>query len=501
MAGETKDVAPITPDLVRLLSETAPTVVVLGDAILDVWLSGHCERICREAPAPVVDVGARALSPGGAANTAANLAALGARARFVSVVGDDEPGRELAALLDSHGVDTENLLTAPSRRSTSKQRVVADDQVLLRFDEGDRDDLPAVQTNRLTKALEKALAGADALMVCDYGNGLLGKPLRDAVARLRADIPLLVVDAHDFEHWQQARPDLVTPNAAEAANLLGADLPEPGEERARLFEDERRTLLDKTGAAAAVVTMDRHGAMLLTGEGRGYRTWADPAPESQASGAGDTFAAALVLARAAGLPTTSCMELAQAAANVVVHQDGTAICTQAQLSLALSREREAAVPAAELARAVAAHREAGRRVVFTNGCFDVLHRGHITYLNEAKRLGDVLIVAVNSDESVRRLKGPDRPVNTAQDRAAVLSALSCVDHVAVFDEDTPVELLKQLEPQLYVKGGDYTENMLPEAPTVRSYGGEVRVLGYVADHSTTSVIEKIRTSAPVGEGA
>ena len=500
MAGEPADVAPITPDLVRLLADAAPTVVVLGDAILDVWLSGHCERICREAPAPVVDVGTRTTSPGGAANTAANLATLGARVRFVSVVGDDEPGHDLAALLGGHGVDTAHLLAERTRRTTSKQRVVADDQVLLRFDEGDRGEPPAGQTNRLTTALEGALHGADALMVCDYGTGLLGAALRDAVTRLRADLPLLVIDAHDFEHWRGARPDFVTPNAAEAAHLLGADLPEDGEQRALLFEGERGALLNRTGAGAAVVTMDRHGAVLLTGSDRGYRTWADPAPESRASGAGDTFAAALVLSRAAGLPTTSCMELAQTAADVVVRKDGTAVCSPAELALALSRGQEAPVPSRELADAVAAHRAAGRRVVFTNGCFDVLHRGHITYLNEAKRLGDVLVVAVNSDDSVRRLKGPDRPVNTAQDRAAVLSALSCVDHVAVFDEDTPVALLKALRPQLYVKGGDYTESMLPEAPAVRAYGGEVRVLGYVADHSTTSVIRKIRTSAPAGEG-
>ncbi|HKS44375.1 MAG TPA: D-glycero-beta-D-manno-heptose 1-phosphate adenylyltransferase [Amycolatopsis sp.] len=475
----------ITADLVARLARTAPKITVVGDAILDVWLSGRCERICREAPAPVVDVDSRSLAPGGAANTAVNLAEMGARVRFVSVLGDDDPGHDLAGELARHGVDTDYVLVEPGRRGVSKQRIVADDQVLVRFDEGDGHD---ADPDRVIDALRRAIEDADALVVCDYGNGLLSSPVRDEVARL--NVPLLVVDGHDFQRWRSVRPGLVTPNADEAVRLLGVTLEE---DRASLFERRRTDLLEATGARAAVVTLDREGALLLTPDGPAYRTWADPAPDSQASGAGDTFVAALCLGGAAGLPLTSCMELAQTAAGVVVHKNGTAVCTETELAVALTRE--AAVDPDELVHVVEAHHEAGRRVVFTNGCFDVLHRGHITYLNEAKRQGDVLIVALNSDESVRRLKGPDRPVNNAQDRAAVLSALSCVDHVTVFEQDTPIELLKRLKPALYVKGGDYTENMLKEAPVVRDYGGEVRVLGYVPDRSTSSLIAKIRETA------
>lgn len=475
----------VTPDLVTRLAKTAPKITVVGDAILDVWLSGRCERICREAPAPVVDVSARSASPGGAANTAANLAAMGAAVRFVSVLGDDEPGRELTQLLAQRGVNTAHLVVELGRRSVRKQRIVADEQVLVRFDEGDGHQ---ADPHRVTSALREAAEGADALVVCDYGNGLLSAPVRAEVARRRG--PLLVVDAHDFQPWRAVHPDLVTPNAAEAAWLLGTPLPA---DRAALFEHRRSDLLAATGAGSVVVTLDRDGALLLTPDGPGYRTWADPAPDSQASGAGDTFVAALCLAGAAGLPLTSCLELAQAAAGVAVGKNGTGVCTATELAMALTRDGP--VEVTELARMVGAHQEAGRRVVFTNGCFDVLHRGHISYLNEAKRLGDVLVVAVNSDESVRRLKGLDRPVNNAQDRAAVLSALSCVDHVTVFEQDTPIELLRRLKPQLYVKGGDYTENMLPEAPIVRAYGGDVRVLGYVPDRSTSSLIAKIRETA------
>ena len=474
----------ITADAIDRLAARRPEVVVVGDAILDVWLSGHCARVSREAPAPVVDVGGRTPSPGGAANTAVNLAALGARVRFVSVLGDDPRGRELRDLLARQGVDTRHVVLAPGHRTVRKHRVVADDQVLVRFDEGDTEQVPEASQ---VAALRTAAETADALLVCDYGNGLLGDEIRDAIAEI--DVPLLVVDAHDLSRWRDVRADLVTPNAQEAAATLGAS---PRGDRVEFFEYHQAELVEKTGAKAVAVTLDREGALLLTPGEPPYRTWADPAPESQASGAGDTFSAALCLGAAAELPLTSGMELAQAAAGVVVRENGTSVCTWTRLAATLNRD--AALGTDELAAIVARHHEAGRTVVFTNGCFDVLHRGHISYLNEAKRHGDVLVVALNSDDSVRRLKGPDRPVNGAPDRAAVLSALSCVDHVTVFDEDTPIELLRRLRPELYVKGGDYTESMLAEAPVVRSYGGEVRALGYVPDRSTSSVIAKIRST-------
>jgi rfaE bifunctional protein nucleotidyltransferase chain/domain len=191
---------------------------------------------------------------------------------------------------------------------------------------------------------------------------------------------------------------------------------------------------------------------------------------------------------------TTAVELGQAAADVVVHQGGTAVCTTTLLAQRLGRFRDAALSFERLAEQVAAHRSAQRSVVFTNGCFDVLHRGHVAYLNQAKRLGDVLVVGVNSDDSVRGLKGPDRPVNSAEDRAAVLAALSCVDHVAVFDGADAVALVDLVRPDVYVKGGDYTPDMLPEAAAVRANGGEVRIVDYLPERSSSSVIERIRAT-------
>ncbi|HEY0636792.1 MAG TPA: D-glycero-beta-D-manno-heptose 1-phosphate adenylyltransferase, partial [Pseudonocardiaceae bacterium] len=262
-------------------------------------------------------------------------------------------------------------------------------------------------------------------------------------------------------------------------------------DRVAALERHRPALHEATGAATVVVTLDRDGAVVFAGEEPPYRTWARPAPDNHASGAGDTFLAALTVALAAGLPMATAAELAQAAADVVTGRPGTAACTAADLRTRVGAQR-GAVDQDRLAHLLAEHRAAGRRVVFTNGCFDVLHRGHVAYLNQARRLGDVLVVAVNGDDSVRRLKGPDRPVNGAADRAAVLAALSCVDHVTIFEEDTPVELLRRLRPEVYAKGGDYTIDRLPEAPVVAGYGGRVCILDHLADRSTTAVIARIR---------
>ena len=292
------------------------------------------------------------------------------------------------------------------------------------------------------------------------------------------------------------QPDLATPNALEAARMLGVALPAGGD-RATFLAEHRKELAEATGARAVVVTLDRDGTVLLPATGDAHRTWARPATEKQASGAGDTFVAALTLARACTLPLTTSLDLAQAAADVVVHHAGTSVCSSADLTRYLASFADTALSADELARHIQGDRAEGRRIVLTNGCFDVLHRGHTRYLNQAKQLGDILVVALNSDESVRRLKGPGRPINTVADRAAVIAALSCVDYVTVFDTPTPIPLIEKLRPDIYAKGGDYTPEMLAETEAVERCGGQVSILDYVADLSTTAVVKRIRN----GEGA
>jgi D-beta-D-heptose 7-phosphate kinase/D-beta-D-heptose 1-phosphate adenosyltransferase len=523
------------------LAEERPVVTVIGDSILDGWWDGTIERFCREAPAPVVQVQRRDFAPGGAANTAMNLAAMGAQVRFVSLVGEDSGGRTLLEQLKSAGVDVSHVVSHADMTTTTKFRVSSGGQVMLRLDDA-ASEVPVDGLHRMAAAIPEALPGSSAVVLCDYGAGALEGAVRDSIlenlgpqsegpqsegprtdgartdgARTEGPQPertrpdtveagfpaarrntLVVVDAHYPGRWASLKPDLATPNAQEAARLLGTEFP-GGAARCPFVEAHSDQLLRASGAAAVVVTLDREGTLTIrpnrdSPRPATHRTWARPQAEKQASGAGDTFVAALTIARAAGLPLTTSVDLAQAAADVVVHRPGTSVCTTEELAKHLRGFADTALTDSELARQVEEHRREGKRIVLTNGCFDVLHRGHTRYLNQAKQLGDVLVVALNSDSSVRKLKGPDRPVNHEADRAAVIAALSCVDHVTVFDTSTPIPLIDLLRPDVYAKGGDYTPEMLQETEAVERYGGTVTILDYVPEHSTTAVLERIRST-------
>ncbi|WIB58612.1 D-glycero-beta-D-manno-heptose 1-phosphate adenylyltransferase [Curtobacterium sp. MCLR17_007] len=479
-------------DVVARIDDREPLVVVIGDPILDRWTIGEAERVSREAPAPVVRVTETIAVPGGAANTAVNARALGARVRMVGLIGDDEAGTVLRDRLAAAGVETDFLVAVPGATTTTKSRIVGGDRVVVRVD--DLAGVPtAGHTDQLAAAVARALRGADAAVVCDYGLGVTPESVLPVIDRDRPDV--VVVDAHDLRGWHDLRPDLVTPNAGEATALLGTDLG-LGAERADAVLAHREAVFAATGARAAVVTLDRNGTVLLEpGDERGFRTRATPASEQQASGAGDTFCAAASVALAVGSSAREAVQFAQAAADVVVREAGTSTCDTASLLRSVEAPAETVVDHDDLAAAVdAAHRD-GRRVVFTNGCFDVVHRGHTSYLRQAKELGDLLVVALNDDDSVRRLKGPERPINTAEDRAGVLAALACVDLVTVFATDTPIPLLERVRPDVYVKGGDYSPEMLRETPVVRAYGGEVVMVDYVPEHSTSAVVRRIRETS------
>ncbi|MET8862143.1 D-glycero-beta-D-manno-heptose 1-phosphate adenylyltransferase [Nonomuraea sp. NPDC004580] len=469
-------------------TDKIPSAVVVGDVMLDSWLHGSAKRLAQEAPVPVMSLETTEDAPGGAANTAANLVALGARVRLVGVVGDDECGATLVESLCLLGVGVD-LVTVPGRRTAHKRRLITSGQLTARYDEEDHGELPEDAERELLSRLTGALAGADVVVACDYGGGVCTPAVRKALAGL----PLLVVDAHAVAPWRECGPYAVLPNFAEVVRLLD-DEDETGDRPAYLMARSEQ-LLELTGARMIVTTLDGEGTLLHRPGQPPYRTYAQPAPQHMATGAGDTYTAAFALWLAGGAAPEEAARAGQAAAGVVVRRHGTAVCTRYELQRALRRQegQEGTVRAAEqLARLLDEHRRRGERVVFTNGCFDVLHRGHVTYLEQASRLGDVLVVAVNSDAGVARLKGPGRPVNPCEDRMSVLAALTFVDYVTEFDEDTPERLLRMIRPELYVKGGDYTAEMLPEAPLVRALGGEVRVLDYLPDRSTTAIIGRLR---------
>lgn len=485
--------------LIETLRDKRPSVLVVGDILLDRRWEGTAERLCREGPVPVLDVDRTLDAPGGAANTAMNLAALGARVRLVGVAGDDEPGDALVARLAGAGVDTESIVRLPGRSTSVKARLVADGQLLLRSDfcrTADHDES--------REACDRALAhfgDADAVVLCDYGLGALAA-LDRAAARERARA--LVVDARHPGAWASVHADVVTPNASEAAELLGS--PVPRVDRVAWAAEHAAEISRATGARHTLVTLDRDGTILLDADRVGHTTRARPAPEQNAVGAGDTFVAGLALGLAAGLAVEDAADVGQAAADVVVESPGTSTCTAERLLAELGGvprlahtgnpntgttapghripdDRALRRPTAvrtweETRRAVEEAREAGFAVVLTNGVFDELHRGHTAFLDEAASHGGLLVVGVNSDESVRRLRGAP-PAVGEKDRAAVVAALGSVDCAVVFDSETAVPLIRELRPDVYVKGGDYLPGMLAEQSAVREVGGRLELLGYV----------------------
>ncbi|MBF4462683.1 MULTISPECIES: D-glycero-beta-D-manno-heptose 1-phosphate adenylyltransferase [unclassified Rathayibacter] len=477
--------------LMAQVHQRPPVVAVIGDLILDSWWLGETERVAREAPAPVLRLEDVVDVAGGAANTAANLRALGAVVRAVGVAGRDSEGDRLVGALERAGLSADAIVRTTAS-TTVKTRVVGGDSVMLRVDSGPHRPTPE-ELELLTEAAMNAAADADAVLICDYGSGIL----RSAVERLLAVTRpgLLVVDAHDLAGWAFARPDLVTPNAKEAERLLGVSLGR-GSERAVAVRDAAEQLRSRSGARHVVVTLDRDGSAALDEDGTLSRTFAQPAEEKQASGAGDTFAATATLALAAGRSLATAVDLAQAAADVVVQRPGTSVCSADDLLASLAAPGAVVLGEEALVEVLAEQSRRGRRVVFTNGCFDVLHRGHTAYLRQARELGDVLVVAVNDDASVRRLKGEGRPINPEGDRAGVIAELGCVDYVTLFGGDTPIPLLERVRPDVYVKGGDYNPDMLAEAAVVRSYGGTVTTVGYVSEHSTSEMVQRIRSVAP-----
>jgi rfaE bifunctional protein nucleotidyltransferase chain/domain/rfaE bifunctional protein kinase chain/domain len=443
-------------------------IAVVGDALLDRDLEGRADRLCPDAPAPVLeDVLARE-RPGGAGLAAALLARDGLGVTLVTALGDDGAGAALAALLERHGVAVVDL--GRGGATSEKVRVRADGRVLARLDHGGAP--PEVRAP--TPAAREALDGAGAVLVSDYGRGVAAAPaLRAALEGRRCP---LVWDPHPRGAQPVPGADLMTPNRDEAGRLAGGGDGPEGWAR-RLLADAR--------AGAVAVTLGARGALLVDGPGPALSVPAPAVADGDPCGAGDRLASAAAAALAEGADAAGAIARGVEAASAFVAAGGAA--------RALA---EPAAPEPPAGRGVVARtRAAGGRVVATGGCFDLLHAGHVAMLEAARALGDCLVVLLNSDASVRRLKGSDRPLVHQDDRAALLSALRCVDAVVVFDEDTPERALADLAPDVFAKGADYAPDDLPEAATVRRLGGEVVTLPYIAGRSTTRLIEEVALRA------
>lgn len=451
--------------------------------MLDEYWFGDTRRISPEAPVPVVERRAMECRPGGAANVALNAAALGARARLVAVIGDDDNGRQLVEQLAASGVRCD-LHRSGESPTIHKLRVLARNQQLLRLDaEGCFEGCEAA----LADIFGAALAGADAVILSDYGKGTLGG-VTALIERCRAvRIPVLVdPKGRDFGRYRGATA--LTPNLSEFEAVVGTwpDEAEFMRKAAALRDDLKLDMLLVTrGDRGMVLVTERQAPIVLPAQAREV---------FDVTGAGDTVIALLGAALGVGMPAADAVALANLGAGLVVGKIGVATVTRSELRLALHRRGggRGLVEIDELEALTVEAKARGRRIVFTNGCFDILHAGHVSYLEEAKSLGDELIVAVNDDASVGRLKGPERPITPLADRMAVLAGLAAVDWVVPFSEDTPANLIERIVPDVLVKGGDWQPDQIVGAKTVQRHGGEVRVLTFKEGRSTTALIRTIR---------
>ncbi|MEZ5560120.1 MAG: bifunctional D-glycero-beta-D-manno-heptose-7-phosphate kinase/D-glycero-beta-D-manno-heptose 1-phosphate adenylyltransferase HldE [Pseudomonadales bacterium] len=475
----------------KLPSLQAVHVLVVGDLMLDRYWLGEARRVSQEAPVPVVDVQNVDDCPGGAANVALNVASLGARCTLVGCVGRDEAAGALRQRLEAAGVICD-FIELDDWPTIIKLRVVSQNQQLLRADF--ERPVPAAGSRDLEARVAAHLASATALVLQDYDKGALSAPAELIRAARDAGVPV-VVDPKHKPFAAYAGADLIKPNLQEflaAAGPCGDD----DELVARAGE-----VCAEHGFAALVITRGSRGATVVEQGGRHQHVPARPVDVYDVTGAGDTMAAALAVSRSLGWDALRCAQLANVASSIVVGKSGTAAVTGPELAQALAasnRVDRGVLSRAQLLDAARQARAAGERIVFSNGCFDILHAGHVAYLEEARALGDRLVVAVNDDASVRRLKGAGRPVNPLARRARVLAALAAVDWVVGFPEDTPEALLCDLRPDVLVKGGDYGPDQVVGADIVRGYGGEVRVLGLVEDCSTSAIVEHLQREADLG---
>lgn len=470
----------------RLPDFSRARVLVAGDLMLDRYWSGPARRISPEAPVPVVHVSELDDRPGGAGNVALNVAALGGRAWVCAPVGADEAAAVLRARLEAAGVGCA-FEVVPQAATITKLRVLARHQQLIRLDF--EDGFPDFEPARLAAGVTTLLDAAGIVVCSDYAKGALRDVAAVIAAARTAGRPVLV-DPKGTDYARYAGALLITPNEAEFAAVAGEWTDEAG-----LVAKARRLAAD-CGIGHVLITRSERGMTLVAADGAPAQHIPTRAREVfDVTGAGDTVIATLAAALAAGSPLADAVQLANHAAGIAVGKLGTATVTPLELAAALTPARPPAAGVVErtaLLEELAAARARGERIVMTNGCFDLLHAGHVRYLAEAAALGDRLIVAVNDDASVRRLKGSERPINPLAARMEVLAALRAVDWVVPFTEDTPRALIAQLLPDVLVKGGDYRPEDIAGGAEVIAAGGEVIVLGFVEGHSTTATVGRIR---------
>ena len=469
-------------------------VLVIGDIMLDRYIWGRVQRISPEAPVPVLKVSGENLSPGGAANVAVNLKSLGAQVELFGIIGRDYEGEKLIDQLKQIDIDSKGIIYDLERQTTTKTRLIAESQHIARVDREETfpisNDLKKKLINLFKKSVEEQIP--HGIIISDYTKGTINKDLSIEIIRFANEKGIFVVvdpKGMDFSKYKGA--NVLTPNQREAEEMCGFPI-----EDEDTLKKAVENLIKETDADGVLITRGKRG-ISFSARGSDVKTIPSNAKEVfDVTGAGDTVISTFTLAFLSSNSWEDSIKIANQAAGIVVSRIGTATVTQGDLLDYFGNEKyslSSKMPSRELlSSTISRLREKGEKIVFTNGCFDIFHIGHLKLLKEAKKLGDVLVVGINNDESVRRLKGEGRPLISENDRAHIIAALDCVDYIVLFKEDNPAELIEILKPDILVKGSDYTPDKVIGREFVESYGGRVCIIPIVEGISTTYLVNKIK---------
>lgn len=479
-------------DIARQFATSPHTILVIGDVMLDRYLIGNVNRMSPEAPVPVVLLNTRDERAGGAANVAANLTGLGLKAQILGCMGNDEAGKTLTARMQASNIDTQFMMQSTERPTVAKTRVMSGNQQIVRIDDESSAAFSAQENQQLMAQVSKALALKPALVILsDYAKGALSEANCQAITQACAaqNIPV-IADPKGRDYTKYKGATAITPNKKETAEACGVDI---NDHAALIHAAQKLNGFLQTHFIA--VTRGEEGISLINATEIQHIS-ATAKQVFDVSGAGDTVIATLAAGLVHGLNPHDALQLANIAAGIVVGKVGTVPVSLSELIHTLvhaegKSQADKICNKTELLNTVQQWKKDHQKIVFTNGCFDLLHAGHVTYLEAAKKAGDKLILGLNTDRSVSALKGPTRPVVHEGDRARVLAALESVDAVILFDEDTPLQLIDAIRPNVIVKGDDYTEEQVVGGAEVKAYGGEVKLIPLVQGRSTSNIIKKL----------
>jgi len=465
--------------------------LVVGDLMLDEYLWGKTDRISPEAPVQVVDVIRDELRPGGAGNVAQNLLELGATVSLCSAIGDDSDGHELLSLFKKKNISTDAVFKDSLRRTSRKTRVVASNQQIVRIDRESREPLSPGIENNLCLWLADNVGKFDIVLLSDYLKGILTDRVISTTASVAAESGIPVIadpKGRDFTRYRGVT--LLTPNLKEAEQASGLTI-----ENEESLAHAAMAIMTSAGLPYLLLTRGEAGMSLFSADGRMLHIPAIAREVFDVSGAGDTVLAFMAAGMASGLDIAEAARISNIAAGIAVGKLGTSVVYPDEMIDSISRSHSDSDSKIKnhdtLSRLLEREKTLGKSIVFTNGCFDLLHAGHVKYLQKARKLGDILVLGLNSDDSVRRLKGEKRPLIREEERAHILAALDCVDFVVLFDEDTPIELIRQFKPDILAKGGDYAPESVVGGDIVESYGGRIEIVSFVDGKSTTNIIEQV----------